>query len=121
MKAQAFLALVSEMMTAQQDYFKARKAKNLDTHNMLVAARDLERKVMAVIDEGRLEPDDIIPEPQQGMLLLYPCQVIVKGKRCNKTSVQRILARDEVDQPCSIYICADCLEHARNPQMENEQ
>lgn len=57
MKAQAFLNLVSEMMTAQQDYFKARKAGKLDTHQLLVTARDLEKKVMKVIDEGKLEPD----------------------------------------------------------------
>ena len=58
MKAQAFLKLVGEMMNAQQDYFKARRSGKLDTHNLLVAARDLEKKVMIVLDEGKLEPDD---------------------------------------------------------------
>ena len=46
MKAQAFLNLVSDMLTAQQNYFKARKVGRLDTHNMLVEARRLEKEVM---------------------------------------------------------------------------
>lgn len=64
MKAQAFLELVGEMMTAQQDYFKARKAGRLDTHNMLVNARNLEKRVLAVVDEGRLEPDEPLDTPK---------------------------------------------------------
>lgn len=72
MKAQAFLNLVSEMMTAQQDYFKARRDGRLDTHTLLVKARDLEKKVMKVIDEGRLEPDEPLDlstdEPKQNIL-----------------------------------------------------
>ena len=77
MKAQAFLNLVSEMMTAQQNYFKARRVGRLDTHELLVTARELEKKVMVVIDEGKLEPDEQLDfskevrptvEPEQGNL-----------------------------------------------------
>lgn len=65
MKAQAFLNLVSEMMTAQQDYYKARRAGKLDTYNMLVEARQLEKQVLKVIDEGHLEPDDLLDFPAE--------------------------------------------------------
>ncbi|MDL1909725.1 hypothetical protein FBQ81_03375 [Chloroflexi bacterium CFX6] len=65
MKAQAFLKLVGEMMTAQQDYFKARKAGRLDTYNLLVNARNLEKRVMVVLDEGKLEADEPLDTAQE--------------------------------------------------------
>lgn len=51
MKAQAFLELVGAMLAAQQDYFKVR------TQSTLIRAKELEKQVMAVVKEGRLEPD----------------------------------------------------------------
>jgi len=51
MKAQAFLQLVKEMLTAQQDYFTWRR------HGDLVKAKGLEKQAWAVVKEGRLEPD----------------------------------------------------------------
>lgn len=62
MKAQAFLKLVGEMMTAQQDYFKSRRSRKGDDYGLLIKAKELERKVLAVVNDGRLEPDDISPE-----------------------------------------------------------
>lgn len=59
MKAQAFLTLVGQMMTAQQDYFKTRK------QTALIAAKNLEREVRDVIKEGKLEPDDLPPAAQR--------------------------------------------------------
>jgi len=51
MKAQAFLELVGEMRAAQSKYFKER------THSNLIAAKELEKRVDAVVKAGRLEPD----------------------------------------------------------------
>jgi hypothetical protein len=61
MKAQAFLKLVGEMLTAQQDYYRARKLRNGSEYSLLVKAKELEKKALAVVKEGRLEPDE--PEP----------------------------------------------------------
>lgn len=51
MRAAAFLKLVGEMLTTQQDYFTWRR------HGDLVRAKKLEKEVMAVVKEGKLEPD----------------------------------------------------------------
>jgi len=52
MNAQAFLELVGKMLTVQQDYFKSRKQSDL------IKAKELEKQVLAVVKEGRLEPDE---------------------------------------------------------------
>ncbi|RPI95389.1 MAG: hypothetical protein EHM40_03305 [Chloroflexi bacterium] len=57
MKARAFLELVGKTLTAQQDYFKARKAGKV-AYDLLNKSKELEKQVMAVVDEGRLEPDE---------------------------------------------------------------
>jgi hypothetical protein len=63
MKALAFLKLVGEMLTSQQDYWSRRK------HSDLIKAKQLEKQVMAVVKEGKLEPDVVttaeIAEPTQ--------------------------------------------------------
>lgn len=51
MKAQAFLQLVKELLTVQQNYFAWRR------HSDLVKAKHLEKQAWAVIKQGRLEPD----------------------------------------------------------------
>lgn len=51
MKAQAFLELVGEMRAAQNKYFGQR------THSNLIAAKELEKRVDAVVKAGKLEPD----------------------------------------------------------------
>lgn len=56
MKALAFLKLVGEMLTTQQNYFTWRR------HGDLVKAKRLEKEVMAVVKEGKLEPD--VPTPE---------------------------------------------------------
>lgn len=53
MKALAFLRLVGEMLTTQQDYWAKRK------HSDLIKAKQLEKQVMAVVKEGKLDPDVI--------------------------------------------------------------
>lgn len=57
MKAFVFLKLVGEMLTTQQDYWAKRK------HSDLIKAKQLEKQVMAVVKEGKLEPDpqDTLP------------------------------------------------------------
>lgn len=55
MKALAFLKLVGEMLTAQQDYFSFRR------HGDLMKAKQLEKQAMAVVKEGKLEPDEPTP------------------------------------------------------------
>ena len=59
MRAQAFLELVTTMMTAQADYFAARRrdAGVITTRDLLIKSKDLEKQVWAVIKDGRLEPD----------------------------------------------------------------
>jgi hypothetical protein len=52
MKAQVFLELVGKMMQAQADYFANRTQTNL------IAAKQLEKTVRAVVKEGKLEPDE---------------------------------------------------------------
>jgi len=64
MKAQAFLLLVKEMLTVQQNYFTWRR------HGDLVKAKHLEKQAWAVIKQGKLEPDvittvEIVREPTQ--------------------------------------------------------
>ena len=68
MKAKAFLKLVGEMLTAQQDYYVARRGKRIDQYQLLVNAKSLERQVLAVVQEGALEPDDVPPTPKQTTL-----------------------------------------------------
>jgi hypothetical protein len=51
-KASAFLKLVGEMMSAQQQYFKTRAQINL------IAAKEFEHRVLKVVKEGVLEPDE---------------------------------------------------------------
>lgn len=55
MKALVFLRLVGEMLTTQQNYFTWRR------HGDLVKAKKLEKEVMAVVKEGKLEPDEPTP------------------------------------------------------------
>lgn len=59
MRAQAFLELVTTMMTAQADYFAARRrdAGVITTRDLLIKSKDLEKQVWAVIKEGRLDAD----------------------------------------------------------------
>jgi len=64
-KAQAFLNLVGKMMTAQQDYYKARKSAKIGSHDLLINAKDLEKQVLAVVREGRLEPDETLDLPKE--------------------------------------------------------
>lgn len=58
MKAQAFLELVGRMLTAQQDYYRARKLRNGSDYSLLIKAKELENKVLAIVKEGRLDPDE---------------------------------------------------------------
>jgi hypothetical protein len=60
MKAQAFLELVDRTLTAQQDYFAARRkqAGVITTQELLIKSKELEKQCRAVIAEGRLEPDE---------------------------------------------------------------
>ncbi len=51
MKAQAFLILVGKMMMAQSNYYANRTQTNL------IAAKELEKQVWAVLKQNRLEPD----------------------------------------------------------------
>jgi len=57
MKAQVFLELVGEMLRTQQDYFKAKREGLVKAKDLLIASKDLEKRVFAVVKEGRLEPD----------------------------------------------------------------
>lgn len=57
MKTQAFLALVEKTLTAQQDYYKAKRNSDPRAKDLLIAAKGLEKQCWAVIKEGRLEPD----------------------------------------------------------------
>ena len=59
MKAQVFLELVGRMLTAQQDYFAARKRGLgvITTQDLLVKSKGLEKQVLMVVKEGRLEAD----------------------------------------------------------------
>lgn len=64
MRALSFLKLVGEMLTTQQDYWAKRK------HSDLIKAKQLEKQVMSVVKEGKLEPDvvttaEIAQEPTQ--------------------------------------------------------
>lgn len=68
MKANTFLKLVGKMLTAQQDYYKARKAKNVAQYQLLIDAKDLEKQVLTVVREGVLEPDEVPPAPKQTSL-----------------------------------------------------
>lgn len=56
-----FLELVGRMLTAQQDYYRARKQRSGNDHDLLIKAKELEKKVLAVVKEGRLEPDEPAP------------------------------------------------------------
>ena len=57
MKAQAFLELVGEMMTAQQDYYHLKRFGDKQAATIaLIKSKDLEKRVRAVVTEGRLEP-----------------------------------------------------------------
>ena len=58
MKASIFLKLVGAMITAQQDYYKARKSKEGNSYSLLLHAKELEKQVLAVVQEGKLEPDE---------------------------------------------------------------
>lgn len=60
MRAQAFLELVKKAMTAQADYYAARRKSVgvLTTQNLLIKSKELEKMVWDVIKEGRLEPDE---------------------------------------------------------------
>jgi hypothetical protein len=65
MKAQVFLELVGVMLEVQQDYFKSRLQSDL------IKAKELERRVRAVVKEGHLEADDVHnptpgPSPKNG-------------------------------------------------------
>lgn len=62
MKAQAFLNLVGETLTTQQDYFKAKRAGSSAQYDLLIKSKGLEKRVMAVVKEGRLEPDDVVEQ-----------------------------------------------------------
>ena len=72
MKAQIFLNLVGETLAAQQDYFKAKRAGSPTQYDLLIKSKGLEKRVMAVVKEGRLEPDDVVeqgdPAPTQANL-----------------------------------------------------
>lgn len=57
MKALAFLELVGKMLTAQQDYFKAKRTGDPRAKELLIMAKELEKRCWAVIKDGRLEPD----------------------------------------------------------------
>lgn len=60
MKAQAFLELVGEMLTAQQDYFSLKRKGIQDkAREALIRAKELEKRVQAVVKEGGLEPDEV--------------------------------------------------------------
>lgn len=110
MKASSFLKLVGEMMTAQQDYYKARKGKQLDAYGMLVRAKELEKQVLAVVQAGKLEPDPII-EPKQVLLFANQCQILLDGKqRCSNNGSRTIIACDEFNEPCLINVCVECWQ-----------
>ncbi len=55
MKAQAFLLLVGRMMRAQSNYYANRTQTNL------IAAKELESQVRAVLKQNKLEPDEPTP------------------------------------------------------------
>jgi hypothetical protein len=58
MKAQVFLKLVGTMMTAQADYFKARREDAYNAQQLLIESKQIEKQVRDVVKEDRLEPDD---------------------------------------------------------------
>lgn len=59
MKAHIFLELVGKMMSAQERYFASRKtAGKKEQLELLIASKQIEKQVKAVIREGRLEADD---------------------------------------------------------------
>jgi hypothetical protein len=60
MKAQIFLNLVGELLTTQQDYFKAKRSGSPAQYDLLIKSKGLEKRAMAVVREGRLEPDDVV-------------------------------------------------------------
>jgi hypothetical protein len=57
MKAQDFLNLVGRMMAAQQDYFTAKRNGDPKAKELLFRSKGIEKAVMNVVKEGRLEPD----------------------------------------------------------------
>ena len=58
MKASAFLKLVEEVLTKQQDYFKAKRQGDPRQKDLLIASKELEKRTWAVIKQGSLEPDE---------------------------------------------------------------
>ena len=64
MEAQTFLELVEVMLEVQQDYFQAKRTGLLKAKDLLIQAKELERRVRAVVKEGRLEPDPLPALPQ---------------------------------------------------------
>jgi hypothetical protein len=60
MKAQAFLELVERVLTAQANYYAARKkgAGVITERDLLIKSKELEKQAWAVVKEGRLEPDE---------------------------------------------------------------
>jgi hypothetical protein len=59
MKAQAFLELVRKVLTAQADYYAARKkgVGVITERNLLIKSKELEKQAWTVVKEGSLEPD----------------------------------------------------------------
>jgi len=60
MKAKLFLDLVDNTLTAQQDYFAARRkgAGVITVQELLIKSKNLEKQCRAVIKEGKLDPDE---------------------------------------------------------------
>lgn len=61
MKASAFLKLVEEVLTRQQDYFKAKRMGDPRQKDLLIASKELEKRAWSVIKQGSLEPDEPTP------------------------------------------------------------
>lgn len=107
MRAQAFLTLVGDMMTAQQDYYAARKGKRLDTYSLLVRAKELEKQVLAIVQEGRLEPDPVV-KPVQASMFGRQCQIVREGVRCVNTGSRSLFVSNEHNEPTLISVCVEC-------------
>lgn len=75
MKAQAFLELVSAMRYEQASFFAKRQAYPIEARKHLIQAKELEKRVDAVVKEGKLEPDNtcnvmVLDEQEERQLCL---------------------------------------------------
>jgi hypothetical protein len=60
MKAQDYLTLTAEARKEQKAYYAPRGKFPIEAQQHLMAAKALEKRMDAVIAEGKLEPDEVI-------------------------------------------------------------